>query len=270
MSYPVFHGIKLAGNAEIQNAVIEKLTSTEIGNLSGAALAEGRIVYDITNSKLNWIKADGTANALAANADLTTLETLVDTINGDDQTTGSFRKAIADVIGAAPAALDTLVEIANALNNDANLAGTLTSQITALDTRITALESTSPNQTEVDAIETGVGLNTDGTYATVSGSNYIDASTSIANAISLLDTAIANGVSSATIPAYREETTTAATSHTINHALNTSWVDVTVWVKHDDNLWYKDIVEVQETDANNVTINLTESKNIKVIVSDLS
>jgi len=258
MSYPVFHGIKLAGNAEIQNAVIEKLTSTEIGNLSGAALAEGRIVYDITNSKINWIKADGTANALAANADLTTLETLVDTINGDDQTTGSFRKAIADVIGAAPAALDTLVEIANALNNDANLAGTLTSQITALDTRITALESTSPNQTEVDAIETGVGLNTDGTYATVSGSNYIDASTSIANAISLLDTAIANGVSSATIPAYREETTTAATSHTINHALNTSWVDVTVWVKHDDNLWYKDIVEVQETDANNVTINLTE------------
>lgn len=45
-------------------------------------------------------------------------------------------------------------------------------------------------QTEVDAIETGSGLNTDGTYITPSGSNYIDSSTSLANADALLDAQI--------------------------------------------------------------------------------
>lgn len=42
-------------------------------------------------------------------------------------------------------------------------------------------------QTEVDAVETGAGLNTDGTYITPSGSNYIDSSTSLASADALLD-----------------------------------------------------------------------------------
>ena len=45
-------------------------------------------------------------------------------------------------------------------------------------------------QIEIDAIETGAGLDTDGTYITPSGSNYIDSSTSLANADSLLDAQI--------------------------------------------------------------------------------
>jgi hypothetical protein len=45
-------------------------------------------------------------------------------------------------------------------------------------------------QVEVDAIETGVGLATDGTYITVSGSNYLDTSTSVVSALDLLDQAI--------------------------------------------------------------------------------
>lgn len=42
---------------------------------------------------------------------------------------GAVYNKFADLIGAAPAALDTLAEIADALNNDADLAGTLTTQI---------------------------------------------------------------------------------------------------------------------------------------------
>lgn len=45
-------------------------------------------------------------------------------------------------------------------------------------------------QTELDDTQTGAGLNADGTYVTPSGSNYIDASTSLANADSLLDAQI--------------------------------------------------------------------------------
>lgn len=53
-----------------------------------------------------------------------------------------------------------------------------------------ALDSTTTDdlQTEIDAIETGAGLDTDGTYISPSGTNYIDAATSLANADVLLDT----------------------------------------------------------------------------------
>lgn len=44
---------------------------------------------------------------------------------------GAVYDKFADLIGSAPAALDTLQEIATALNNDADLAGTLTTQISS-------------------------------------------------------------------------------------------------------------------------------------------
>ncbi len=47
-------------------------------------------------------------------------------------------------------------------------------------------------QAELDDTQTGAGLGTDGTYATNSGTNYIDAATSLANADILLDTQIKN------------------------------------------------------------------------------
>tara|TARA_R110000868_G_C10972634_1_gene770631 strand:+ start:15595 stop:16506 length:912 start_codon:yes stop_codon:yes gene_type:complete len=63
-------------------------------------------------------------------------------------------------------------------------------------------------QIEIDAIETGAGLDTDGTYITPSGSNYIDASTSLASADSLLDAAIkvnADAIAALPTDVYGEE-----------------------------------------------------------------
>ena len=45
------------------------------------------------------------------------------------------------VVGAAPAALDTLKELADALGDDPNFAATVTGQISAVANRVTALES---------------------------------------------------------------------------------------------------------------------------------
>lgn len=45
------------------------------------------------------------------------------------------------LVGAAPAALDTLTELAAALGNDANYAATMTGLINALDARLDALEA---------------------------------------------------------------------------------------------------------------------------------
>lgn len=54
-------------------------------------------------------------------------------------------------------------------------------EVAALQTLIDDL------QTELDATQTGAGLDTDGSYVAVTGSNYLDSSTSLANAASLLD-----------------------------------------------------------------------------------
>lgn len=53
-------------------------------------------------------------------------------------------------------------------------------------------------QNEINAIETGVGLATDGTYVSPVGTNYIDASTSVMSAITALDTALADAQSQLT------------------------------------------------------------------------
>lgn len=62
-----------------------------------------------------------------------TAKNLLDVVNGDAATTGSFRKTIADLIGGAPVALDTLKEIADyiAVNPEANVAAAITAQVEA-------------------------------------------------------------------------------------------------------------------------------------------
>jgi hypothetical protein len=66
--------------------------------------------------------------------------------------------------------------------------------IEALDTYVGNMENgngTIALQDEVDRIETGVGLNTDGTYSAHSGTTYLDNATSVKNALTLIDTELA-------------------------------------------------------------------------------
>lgn len=55
------------------------------------------------------------------NKDFKLLSNLVNIINGDSNTKGSFRKTIKDLIGGAPEAYDTLKEIADKLKSDDDL-----------------------------------------------------------------------------------------------------------------------------------------------------
>ena len=64
-------------------------------------------------------------------------------------------------------------------------------------------------QTEVDAIETAVGLGTDGSFTAPEGSNYTDAATTVMDAISKLDTQVktnADAIAAETSRATAEET----------------------------------------------------------------
>ena len=69
----------------------------------------------------NTIKDNLNAEITRATAKENEIKAEVDIINGDSTTEGSFRKAIADVVGAAPEAYDTLKEIADKLNSNDDL-----------------------------------------------------------------------------------------------------------------------------------------------------
>ena len=69
----------------------------------------------------NTIKDNLNAEITRATAKENEIKAEVDVINGDSTTEGSFRKAIADVVGAAPEAYDTLKEIADKLSQNDDL-----------------------------------------------------------------------------------------------------------------------------------------------------
>ena len=62
----------------------------------------------------------------------------------------------------------------------------------------------------------------------------------------------------------------AALTHTVQHNLNTSPVLVSVYTEGDDGKFRNDIVAVEETNDNTITIGLTESRKVKVAVMSLA
>ena len=96
-------------------------------------------------------------NNTASDSAITDLQDKINVLNGDASTDGSVAKsvktAIDTLIGGAPAALDTLKEIADALNDDANIVSALH---TYTDNAINTLKSTilgdSPTYTTLKAV----------------------------------------------------------------------------------------------------------------------
>lgn len=106
----------------------------------------------------NAIKDSLNAEVTRATAKENEIKAEVDIINGDSTTEGSFRKAIADVVGAAPEAYDTLKEIADKLNSNDDLHTTINEAIatkattTALNEEITrAKAAEAENKAEIAA-----------------------------------------------------------------------------------------------------------------------
>lgn len=106
----------------------------------------------------NTIKDILSAEVTRATAKENEIKAEVDIINGDSTTEGSFRKAIADVVGAAPEAYDTLKEIADKLKVNDDLHTAINEAIatkattTALNEEITrAKAAEAENKAEITA-----------------------------------------------------------------------------------------------------------------------
>ena len=114
-------------------------------------------------------------------------------LRGDLAVTPAGLKAALDaLLDGAPAALDTLNELAAAINDDANFFTTVQGSIDNLQGQINTLSGVNLGglQGEIDQIEAGAGLNTDGTYTAPTSSNYLGSATTLKGADSLLDAQI--------------------------------------------------------------------------------
>ena len=110
--------------------------------------------------------------------------TSLDTLTPDEgdnstkiATTQYTDRAIASLIDSAPSTLDTLNELAAAINDDA-------------DFHTTVLNANAALQTELDTTQAGAGLTGTGLYEEDSNTTYLQAASSLKNADSLLDTAL--------------------------------------------------------------------------------
>lgn len=117
-------------------------TAEQVARSAGDDAVSTRLTAE-TDARIAGDTAQGVALQEHINGAFSTAKNLLDVVNGDATSPGSFRKAIADLIGGAPVALDTLKEIADyiAVNPEANVAAAITAQVEAAVARVNGTAS---------------------------------------------------------------------------------------------------------------------------------
>jgi hypothetical protein len=66
------------------------------------------------------------------------------------------------------------------------------------------------------------------------------------------------------------QSSSTATTHTVTHNLNSNFLMIQVMVLGDDSVYSNDVVPVDETNANTLTVTLTEARHIRVSVLSMT
>jgi hypothetical protein len=201
------------------------------------------------------------------------------------------------VFGAASFLDNNLKRVDDALTAEI---ATRTSAVAAANTaistetanRITAVQDV---QTELNTTQVGAGLETNGSYAAPTGTNYLNAATSLKDADLKLDSALKSEAERATSAEtglqtqidslvasagdgatalkaqlnngrYHFQSSTAALTFTITHNLGTSFLLRDIMVEGTDTVWRYDLVAIEEIDSNSFRIDLSDARNIRVSV----
>lgn len=169
-------------SGEIRHVYIERLDAaaeTTAGSTLTAANT-GRLIFNTTSGQYKYW--DGIKFvALAVSADAANLQA---EINAIEASLGNFINSDGTFTATA---LDALLAI------DVSGATSLVDVLVKIDQAITNIDVTSqlaPMQAEIDAIEAGAGLGTDGTYTADATTTYLTAATSLKDADKKLDTAL--------------------------------------------------------------------------------
>ena len=289
-------GISKTGNELFLNfgAGIKELPSDEIGIepfISGGMMT----TEDGTNASV------GADAQLAIKLDGITLETNTNGLKITDAYTQTRVDAEATIqneldatqVGAGLDADGGLTIAGNYVDSAANIKVAVTNLDTAVKVNEDGLaqevtdrtDADTAIQAELDATQAGAGLGTDGTFTANASANYVNGATDLFNATILLDTAVktntdglAQEVTDRTTAvstlktalnalSYTFESDTPATSHTIAHNLGEAFVTVALWIKQIDGSFKNDIAQVTLNNNNQLTVDLTVAKDIRIVVT---
>tara|TARA_B110000438_G_scaffold62609_2_gene63088 strand:- start:1936 stop:3828 length:1893 start_codon:yes stop_codon:yes gene_type:complete len=160
------------------------------------AATDSNVFTDADHTKLNAVEAGATAEVAATTttAGIVELATNAETTTGTDTaravTPAGVQAAVDSILDGAPAALDTLNELAAAIDDDASYASTITTALaakaplasptftgTVAIPNISDLESAvAANTAKVSNVSTDLSASADGTSLTVSSSDGTNAS----------------------------------------------------------------------------------------------
>jgi hypothetical protein len=245
-------------------------TATSLSNADDLLDTQVKTVQDELDTTQTGagLGVDGT---YTANATANYISGATSLVNADDLLDTQV-KAVQDELDITQTGAGLSATGAYVVNGSANYISAATSLSNADDLLDTQLKAT---QVEVDAVETSLGSMVDGNGSWVgfSGTNYLDATTSSTSAITTLDTqaktnadAISTLKTDLNATVYTQNITVAATQHVITHNLGTDLIDIMVWVDDGTGVYKNDLVGITVDSENQVTIDLTVPRKVKVVV----
>lgn len=184
-NFVVKNGLEVGDSASITGVLVASGITypTSDGSANQALITDG--AGNLTLQTVNYNNLSNTPNVLDS-ADVLAAVTADGFTKYDSaNASGQITAAINSLIDGAPTALDTLNELAAALNDDSNFAGTITAQIAALpdSAEVSLIIAADVDKAFVDALN----VNAD-TLDTQDGTYYLDY-TNFTNTPNVLDSA---------------------------------------------------------------------------------